>query len=421
MIGLVSVVIPLRRKTQLPIPAQAAPLGPAVASMKREREDDTDDTADTPPALGTYPRRGAGAPPEPDRQRQRGDPGGAGTEPLARAHVKEEEGGAAQSQGAAGCVPATGPLGAAPGPGLASSLVAQEADGAGSSARTGVRAKAEQEEEEEEEEREEERNVVTSVAQIIARPMPEPAAAPAAAARAAHPAAASAAAAAATQCMPCPIAPGVWALADPIGGRHYLLGAPLANVDRLLERILRFKRAGSEFFWQWERPLGPEAWAYVWEALAGGRVQPLLQQRGERVLKPLPGERGGALLGLQRRAAGAGGRVGGGQPALAMRALPHGPQSAGGTPFVQRPPPFAHADRKLPSSLTLHDANGTPLRGPIVARSLGSKPHNAGRQFFSSGNPSASSLSSGAFIWADGVVPFRDRESLKSWKEFNGV
>lgn len=47
------------------------------------------------------------------------------------------------------------------------------------------------------------------------------------------------------------------------------------------------------------------------------------------------------------------------------------------------------------------------MKGPLVS-GRNAKPHNVGRQFFSSGRKNS-------FMWADGVRPWEDPEGLESW------
>jgi hypothetical protein len=133
------------------------------------------------------------------------------------------------------------------------------------------------------------------------------------------------------------LVPGIWALSVPAGGQ-LLYGAALANADKLLQRVLGFARRGRAPLWYRAAALDAEAWTYVCAALRASRIQPLLQ-RGERVLKPLPGKKGG-----QRRRLGLVGDVG----------SVHGPVLGSQTQRYREPSPArANAHASPPTCPTL--------------------------------------------------------------------
>lgn len=83
------------------------------------------------------------------------------------------------------------------------------------------------------------------------------------------------------------IAPGVFARQEP-DGYHCLLGSPLRHVPKLLCRIFQMQQQRGQLLWKSSIVLTDEEWRYIKDALGHERIQPLLQ-RGQRVLKPLPG------------------------------------------------------------------------------------------------------------------------------------
>lgn len=84
------------------------------------------------------------------------------------------------------------------------------------------------------------------------------------------------------------ISPGVYARQE-TDSRHCLFGTPLRFVPKLLDRVFHMKQQSRQLLWKSSLELSDHEWSYIKEVLSHERVRPLLQ-RGERVLKPLPGE-----------------------------------------------------------------------------------------------------------------------------------
>lgn len=86
----------------------------------------------------------------------------------------------------------------------------------------------------------------------------------------------------------CALPNGVFAREQP-DGRHCLFGEPLRHAPKLLRRIFRMRQQPGQLLWASEQPLEAEAWQYLQDVFAAPRIRPLLM-RGQRVLKPLPGQ-----------------------------------------------------------------------------------------------------------------------------------